>query len=127
MCDNFWSASPDVPRTATSVTITDLLPGRRYNVNVYELPHQGQPNLILTTSKTTGGRILLFLFVMTVTSELCKSCSFFYTKCLFSAPDTPAQHAVDDVRETSIRISWSRPQAPITGKALISICMFTCD
>ncbi|KAI1899113.1 hypothetical protein AGOR_G00058200 [Albula goreensis] len=61
----------DLPRTANSVNIHELLPGRKYTVNVYE------------------------------------------------PPDAPTEHEVEEVGETSMVISWSRPLAPITGYRVV--------
>lgn len=44
----------DLPSTATSVNIPDLLPGRKYIVNVYQISEEGKQSLILSTSQTTG-------------------------------------------------------------------------
>nr|APD32925.1 Fn1 [Castor fiber] len=44
----------DLPSTATSVNIPDLLPGRKYIVNVYQISEEGKQSLILSTSQTTA-------------------------------------------------------------------------
>ncbi|XP_072339204.1 fibronectin-like isoform X3 [Scyliorhinus torazame] len=51
--DNAQPQYLDVPKTATSVSIPNLLPGRKYIVNVFEVTDQGQ-KLILTKTPTTA-------------------------------------------------------------------------
>ncbi|XP_077128388.1 fibronectin isoform X8 [Ranitomeya variabilis] len=78
----------DLPRTTTSVNIPDLLPGRKYNINVYEITQEGEQSLILSTSQTT-------------------------------APDSPPDYTIEHVDDTSIEITWTKPQAPITGYRIV--------
>ncbi|XP_078085035.1 fibronectin-like [Mustelus asterias] len=51
--DNAQPQYLDVPSTATSVSIPNLLPGRKYTVNVFELTDQGE-KLILTKTPVTA-------------------------------------------------------------------------
>lgn len=110
----------DLPSTATSVNIPDLLPGRKYIVNVYQISEEGEQSLILSTSQTTGtcvppGVKIVFFFFFFVKQTYS---SLFWLFSFFSllAPDAPPNPAVDQVDDTSIVVRWSRPQAPITGQ-----------
>ncbi len=48
-----------------------------------------------------------------------------FCACASTAPDAPSDHEVEDVGETSIIISWSKPEAPITGKHRLLVCSKT--
>ncbi|XP_051564928.1 fibronectin 1a isoform X4 [Myxocyprinus asiaticus] len=175
----------DLPHTASSVNISELLPGRKYTVNVYEVTNQGEPNLILTTSQTTApdapsdhevedvGKTTIVISwskplapitgyrVVYTPSEEGSSGStelnlpntatsvtlgdlrpgLLYNISIYSveeslesepifvqvttaeepltAPDAISDFEVEDVRETAIVISWSKPLAPITGYRVV--------
>eukprot|EP00061_Rhincodon_typus_P004587 g22941.t1 len=51
--EDFGPSFRDVPNTVTSVSIPNLLPGRKYIVNVYEVSEDGE-KLILTKTPTTA-------------------------------------------------------------------------
>uniref|UniRef100_A0A3B1IIC6 Fibronectin n=1 Tax=Astyanax mexicanus TaxID=7994 RepID=A0A3B1IIC6_ASTMX len=74
----------DLPRTATSVNIENLLP---------------DADTTYRCSKFSQG------------ATLTSSCT--------PPPDAPTDHRVTGVEETSIVISWTRPQAPITGYRVV--------
>ncbi|XP_032879388.1 fibronectin [Amblyraja radiata] len=75
------------PKTASSFTIPDLLPGRKYVVNVIEISSEGETVILTTTPKT--------------------------------APDAPTRPKVNKAEDTSITISWSKPEAPISGYRVV--------
>lgn len=105
----------DLPRTTTSVNINELLPGRKYTVNVYEVTDAGEDNLILTTSQTTG-ESSPFAATPPRLSPPSSDRPPFSTFLPPPAPDAPSDHEVEDVGETSIVVSWEKPLAPITGR-----------
>lgn len=115
------------------MNINELLPGRKYTVNVYEVTEGGEDNLILTTSQTTGANTrvisrhhhLDFKTKCSQTEYSLRHASTLHTTVVitqflhlicFIAPDAPKEHEVEEVGDTSIMISWEKPLAPITGK-----------
>lgn len=54
LCPTIFSFSKDLPNTVNSVSIPNLLPGRSYIIKVYQISEEGEQNLILSTTQTTG-------------------------------------------------------------------------
>lgn len=50
----FYFLLKDLPNTVNSVSIPNLLPGRNYIIKVYQISEEGEQNLILSTTQTTG-------------------------------------------------------------------------
>lgn len=116
----------DLPSTATSVNIPNLLPGRKYIVNVYQISEEGERDLILSTSQTTGmfdqtGKDGTWLFFANLDIVLVSFDFLCHLLFLYPAPDAPPEHFVENVDDTSIIVSWIRPEAPITGLPCIFI------
>ncbi|KAK5890687.1 hypothetical protein CesoFtcFv8_014181 [Champsocephalus esox] len=170
-----------LPDTATSVTLSDLLPGKLYNISIYSvedsleskplfvqvntagnpLPEPDAPRYIRFTEvtedsavmmwsaphgKITGYRLFLTVegsnpkklrlparlsqytllslkpatqYTATLHSEQENSLSRGESVVFTTTPDAPADYEVGTVGETSIKISWEKPVAPITGYRVV--------
>ncbi|KAG7275075.1 LOW QUALITY PROTEIN: hypothetical protein CRUP_004841 [Coryphaenoides rupestris] len=109
----------NLPRTTTSVNIDKLLPGRRYNVKVFELPTGGQPNLILTASQTTAfcrlvdllPAVLYNISIFAVEEDLESLPVFLQVLTMGSA--------FYEVTDTKISLTWEGPPEEVTGYMVV--------